>query len=78
LLAHLHKYEKLNIRHNYFSEKQELNIEGKIESSKLELIANKLISELEEVGIYNTEWKDDYEGLLQLFIVYLVFYKLID
>jgi len=77
LLEQLNKSKTLVIKHNYRDDKHELFFEGSIESSVIEIIAGKLLPELDEVGIYNPLWKDNYEGLMQLIIVYVVFHKLI-
>jgi uridine kinase len=77
LLEQLYKVKSLFIKHNYNEDKHELIFEGLIESSIIEIIAGKILPELDEVGIYNAEWKDNYEGVMQLLIVYVVFHKLI-
>jgi uridine kinase len=77
LLEQLYKVRSLFIKHNYNEDKHELIFEGLIESSIIEIIAGKILPELDEVGIYNAEWKDNYEGVMQLLIVYVVFHKLI-
>lgn len=75
LLDELKKIKEIIINHNYSSEKQEILFEGNIDKNVLENISNKLIPELEEVGIYNTEWKNNFEGLMQILIAYVVFKK---
>jgi uridine kinase len=68
----------LEIKHAYENDKQELVLKGHIDKETIGNIAYRLIPELEEVGVYNSGWKDDYEGLLQLITAYIVFNKLKD
>ncbi len=68
--------EDLKVEHIYKNDKQELIFIGSIGKDKIDNIAYQLIPELEEVGVYNAVWKDNYEGLLQLLTVYIAFSKL--
>ena len=76
LIEYLTSCRTLKIDHAYKKDHQELVFAGFIEKEKIDQIAYNLVPELEEVGVYNSEWKDDYEGLLQLVTVYVVFHKL--
>jgi uridine kinase/Gpi18-like mannosyltransferase len=78
LLERLAQHPELKVEFKYSEGKLQLNYEGGLSKEKIERIAYRLIPELEDVGIYNAVWKDHYEGLLQLTIVYIVFSKLID
>jgi len=73
LLEKLSKSQELKVEINYVGNQLVVTIRGKITSHYLEQIAYRLIPELEEVGVYNAVWKNDYEGILQLVTVYLVF-----
>jgi uridine kinase len=66
----------LNVEHLYREDKQELVFIGQIDKDTIENIADRLIPELEEVGVYHAAWKDQYEGLLQLVTIYIIFTKL--
>lgn len=76
LVKRLSGIESLKMEHLYKEDKQELIFIGSIDKEKLDNIAHYLIPELEEVGVYNSQWKDNYEGLLQLVTVYIIFSKL--
>lgn len=76
LLERLSKCKSLGIEHHYHIEQQEILFTGTISGDDIDLLASKLIPELEEIGVYNTVWKDNYEGLMQFICVYVIFEKL--
>jgi len=76
LVENLSLSEGLKVEHHYKNDKQELVLIGQLSKERIDNIAYNLIPELEEVGVYNAQWKDHYEGLLQLVTVFIVFNKL--
>lgn len=70
------KVTSLTCVHSYEGAYQTLDFQGKIAPEKLEGIAYQLLPGLEEIGVYNAKWREDYEGLLQLITVYVVFEKM--
>jgi uridine kinase/Gpi18-like mannosyltransferase len=76
LIESIDSHPGIEVIHTYKGEKQELTFVGGIPNDVIDYIAFQLIPELEEVGVYNAQWKDDYEGLLQLSTVYIAFNKL--
>jgi uridine kinase len=76
LLEKLKRFPKLSIEHNYEGVFQTLSFKGSIKAEELELLTYQILPQLEEIGVYNAQWKDDYEGLLQLLTVYVVFEKI--
>ncbi len=66
----------LKVDHEFDNAHQYLCLYGTITENEIELIAYQLIPQLEEIGVYNPQWKADYEGLLQLLTVYFVFEKM--
>lgn len=76
LIDKLSKIGSLKLEHEFDNAYQHLILIGTITDNDLETIAYQLIPQLEEIGVYNPHWKADYEGLLQLIIVYVVFEKM--
>jgi uridine kinase len=76
LLEKLKRFPKLSIEHNYEGVFQTLSFKGNVKAEELELLTYQILPQLEEIGVYNAKWKDDYEGLLQLLTVYVVFEKM--
>jgi len=76
LLEKLKRFRNLNIEHNYDGIFQTLSFKGSVKAEELELLIYQILPQLEEIGVYNAQWKDDYEGLLQLITVYIVFEKI--
>jgi len=76
LLEKLNKVKSLEFQHLYANEKQELIFKGLISKEQIEQIADICIPELEDIGIYNTSWKDNFEGLLQLVTTFVIFNRL--
>ncbi len=76
LIEKLNNSKGLKVEHSYLQEVQELRISGEIDSKRIDLLASILIPELEEIGIYNDDWKDNFEGIMQLVTVYIIFRKL--
>lgn len=76
LLDRLSGLDSLKFEHYYEHEKQLVIFDGDISAEAIDNIAYRLIPELEEVGIYNPEWKSNYKGLLQLIVTYLIFAQL--
>lgn len=76
LIDKLSKIGSLKLEHEFDNAHQYLIFNGTITESDIELIAYQLIPQLEEIGVYNPQWKSDYEGLLQLITVYIVFEKM--
>jgi len=76
IIDKLNKISSLQVEHEFDNAHQYLIFKGAITESNIELIAYQLIPQLEEIGVYNPQWKEDYEGLLQLLTVYMVFEKM--
>jgi uridine kinase/Gpi18-like mannosyltransferase len=76
IIDKLNKIRSLQVEHEFDNTHQYLIFKGTITESDIELIAYQLIPQLEEIGVYNPQWKADYEGLLQLITVYIVFEKM--
>jgi uridine kinase len=76
LLEQLKNVVSLSMEHVYANDNQELIFKGTISKEQIELIADKCIPELEDIGIYNTDWKDNFEGMLQLVTTFVIFNRL--
>jgi uridine kinase/Gpi18-like mannosyltransferase len=76
LLEQLKSVVSLSMDHVYANDHQELIFKGTISKEQIELIADKCIPELEDIGIYNTDWKDNFEGMLQLVTTFVIFNRL--
>lgn len=76
LIERLSACPTLVFEHQYRDDTQEVFLRGTISGEQIDFIASDFIPELEEIGVYNAVWKPDYEGLLQLFTVYVIFEKL--
>lgn len=73
LLDYLYSIKGLMIEHFYENDNQILTFKGEISKEQIENIADKCIPELEDIGIYNAEWKDNFEGILQLVTTFVIF-----
>lgn len=73
VLERLKPVQTLNIDHYYESDRQYITINGEISKEQIEAIADRCLPELEDIGVYNSEWKENYEGLLQLIITFTIF-----
>lgn len=76
IVEKISKINSIHVEHEFDSAHQYLILNGTITEADIELIAYQLIPQLEEIGVYNPQWKADYEGLLQLLTVYVVFEKM--
>ncbi len=76
LFEKLKRFPKLSTEHNYEGVFQTISFKGNVKAKELELLTYQILPQLEEIGVYNAKWKDDYEGLLQLLTVYVVFEKM--
>ncbi len=76
LIEQLNFIQSLELEHYYSNDNQEIIFKGTISKDQIELIADNCIPKLEDIGIYNTEWKDNYEGLLQLVTTFVIFNRL--
>ena len=76
LVEKLNKCKTLSVEINYAETRLIITLKGEISSEMLDLLASQLIPEMEDVGIYNSEWKNDYEGILQLITLYIVFSRI--
>lgn len=76
LVVELDQKSPLKINHYYDeSEYQILEIRGTVDAETIDSIALDLIPELEEFGINDVDWDEDFSGVIQLFITYCIFYK---
>ena len=73
LIERLNLIDSLTLEHKYNNEHQELYFKGVISNEHIEHLADRCIPELEDVGIYNTKWKENYEGILQLISTFIIF-----
>lgn len=73
LIERLNGIDSLTLDHKYNNEHQELYFKGSIGNEHIEQLADRCIPELEDVGIYNTKWKENYEGILQLISTFIIF-----
>lgn len=76
LLHELNRVSNIEITHKFIDDKQEINFRGFIGSDLLEIIAYDLLPEIEEIGVYNPDWKDGYEGIMQIITLQTVISKL--
>lgn len=76
LIDRLAATKTLVVEHRYENEFQEFILKGEISKEQIENIADRCIPELEDIGIYNSEWKANFEGLLQLITCFVIFKRL--
>ena len=76
LLYSLDAIGVLEIDHLYEDEKQIVLFSGDIFSEAIESVAFDTIPELEDLGIYNSQWEEGYKGVIQLAVCYLMFQKI--
>lgn len=76
LIDQLNTVSSIKLEHYYSNDYQELIFKGEISKEQIEHIADRCIPELEDIGIYNAEWKDNFEGLLQLVTTFVIFNRL--
>ncbi|MCC6818435.1 MAG: DUF2029 domain-containing protein [Bacteroidia bacterium] len=68
--------KSLDFEHQYEADRQIILIKGLITKEQVELLADRCLPELEDIGIYNSVWKDNFEGVLQLIVTYTIFNSL--
>jgi uridine kinase len=71
LLDELAKY--FSIDYLIHDEKQRVKFTGTILAYQIQRIADKLLPELDEITDEKRLWKDDYQGVMQLFVIYYMF-----
>ena len=76
LVVELERVETLNVEHYYDTEHQFLNLSGTIELEYVRKIGYLLIPEIEDINIGQIEWKNNLDGVIQLFCGYYIFSKL--
>lgn len=76
LVEMLRSCDSLQTDYRYESAWQEIILSGNITAERIDYMAAVLVPGLEEIGIYQPVWKNDYEGLMQLITVYVIFEKL--
>lgn len=76
VLDRLAGIKSLEIDHQYDADRQTMLIKGTVSKEQIELIADRCIPELEDIGVYNSEWKENFEGLMQLIVTYTIFNRL--
>jgi len=76
LLDHLSSIKGLIIEHRYENDNQQIIFKGEISKEQIENVSEKFIPELEDIGIYSPDWKDNFEGILQLITTFVIFNKL--
>jgi uridine kinase len=76
LMELLGQIDGLNISHRYTENRQEMDISGDISGQDISMIAWELLPELEEIGVNDPQWREGFNGLLQLITVYVIFNKI--
>ena len=76
VIESLEKCEDIYVNQEYDGNKRILKFEGTIKSEIIDRIGTELLTELEEVGIYEPEWESDLFGIMQLVTVYVIFKRL--
>jgi uridine kinase len=76
LLNALQQEASLDIRHDYDGDHQEFDLYGNVEAALIARLADEFIPELPDIGIVRPKWQAGYSGLIQLFTVYHIFYKM--
>ena len=76
LLDRLKSVKTMDLEHRYENDRQEIYFKGLISKDQIESLADRCIPELEDIGIYNTNWHDNYEGILQLVCTFTIFNSL--
>lgn len=79
LINAIKENSEMTIQHDYLELGQHsIEFSGNIDSKTIELIAYDHLELLEELGIYNSEWQNDYNGIMQLFTMSLIIQSLND
>jgi uridine kinase len=76
LLDALSEVNSLDINHRYENEYQWLVFEGKLSSADTARLGNSLSEQMDEAGFLSPVWKEDYEAILQLLLLQVIFYKM--
>lgn len=76
LLECLFPVDTLEIEHYYKDDHQFVTFSGNINQETIGQIAFELIDDLEDFILTIPLWQKDYDGLLQVFTLYYVFYKM--
>lgn len=76
LLSSLAEIGKLTAGHVFNERRQKIVLDGFISAPVVSAIASRLIPELEELVVDEPQWSDGYNGLIQLFIFYVVFERM--
>jgi len=75
-LAELRPYPSMKVYHYYEGDRQYLEFRGKIDAKKIDHVAYILMPDLWDILNIEPDWKNDLNGILQLFIAYHIFYKM--
>lgn len=79
LIEAIKENSEMTIQHDYLEPGQHsIDFKGNIDSKTIELIAYDHLELLEEIGIYNSEWQNNYNGIMQLFTMSLIIQSLND
>lgn len=76
LLNQLAIAENLNIEHLFYDKHQLIQARGGISSGTINKIASYFMPDIQEIIIEESNWKNNYNGLIQLFICYYIFEKM--
>lgn len=76
LLEQFNNYKSISFRHVFEEKTHIITFYGTISKENIDLIAFNILPDLKEIGIYNSEWMDDYNGIIQLVTCYHIFYKM--
>ncbi len=67
---------QMKINHYYENDKQIVFLNGYISTEEIKSIALQLEDELEDLGFGEVQWENNYEGIIQLFLINIIFYKM--
>ncbi len=77
LLSAIITNSAMEVHHQYLdNHQQEIIFKGEIANQTIELIAYDELQGLEEIGIYNSQWENNYKGIIQLITLQTMFYLL--
>jgi len=65
-----------NLNHSFSDELQMVELSGVISAVDIDFIAHSLFPELWDVVTHEPKWRNNYEGLIQLFVCYYIFEQL--
>jgi uridine kinase len=76
LLEALEQQPGLEVHHSYEGNRQQITCAGTITVPAMAYIGNDLQEQLDEMGFPGAVWAEGYEGIIQLIILQVLFYKM--